>query len=241
MSTRYRRACAVAVAALGVLSCSTEDNKGGGVEPIPEGGLSLAVCDPSAGPFSTTIGNPFFPLPEGQLQVYEGEEEGTPLRLEIRVLADTEEVEGVTTRVVEERDFEEGTLVEVSRNFFAQAPDGTVCYFGEDVDVIADDGSVTHPGQWRAGGGNQPGIVMPPPTPAVGTFWSQEVAPGVAQDRAEVVAIGETITTPAGTFTDTIRTREFSPLEPDVEEFKSYARGVGLIDDNGVLLQPAQL
>jgi hypothetical protein len=209
-------------------------------KPIPEGGLSLAVCDPGAGPFSTTIDNPFLPLPVGKLQVLTGTEEGVALRLEIRVLDETEDVAGVTTRVLEERDLENGELVEVSRNFVVQAPDGTVCYFGEDVDVYAG-GGVTHPGAWRAdpsGGTNRPGILMPPPTPTVGTYWSQEIAPGIALDRAEVVAIGESITVPAGTFTDTLRTREWTPLEPDDEEFKAYARGVGLVVDAAVALQP---
>ena len=43
---------------------------------------------------------------------------------------------------------------------------------------------------------------------------------------------------PAGTFTDTVRTREWSPLEPEVEEFKAYASGVGLLADAELLRQP---
>jgi hypothetical protein len=172
------------------------------------------------------------------LQVLEGIEDGVPGRLEIRVLDETETVAGVETRVVEERHFESGELVELSRNYFVEVVGGTVCYFGEDVDVFEGGVLVGHPGAWRADGAEvQPGIAMPG-SPALGDFYSQEVAPGVALDRAEIVAVGEPVTVPAGTFTDTLRTREWTPLEPDVEEFKVYASGTGLLDDAGLLRQP---
>jgi hypothetical protein len=77
---------------------------------------------------------------------------------------------------------------------------------------------------------------MPPATPAVGSYYSQEVAPGTALDRAEIAAAGETVAVPAGVYTDTLRTREWTPLEPDNQEFKTYARGVGLIVDAGLKL-----
>jgi hypothetical protein len=206
--------------------------------PIPEGGLSRAACDPSAGPFSATIENPYLAWPVGALQVLEGVEDGVPGRLEIRVLDETETVAGVETRVVEERHFESGELVELSRNYFVEVVGGTVCYFGEDVDVFEGGVLVGHPGAWRADGAEvQPGIAMPG-SPGLGDFYSQEVAPGVALDRAEIVAVGEPVTVPAGTFTDTLRTREWTPLEPDVEEFKVYASGTGLLDDAGLLRQP---
>jgi hypothetical protein len=224
---------AAALAAIAV-GCGSDEKP----KPIPEGGLSIQVCDPAAGPFSTNIDNPYLPMPVGMLQVLSGTDEGVALRVEIRALDQTEVVAGVTTRVVEERELEGSELVEVSRNFFAQAGDGTVCYFGEDVDVYSDGAVSGHPGQWRADGAAvKPGIVMPG-APSVGAFYSQEVAPGVALDRAEIVAMGEVVTVPAGTFTDTIRTREWTPLEPDDEEFKAYARGIGLIVDADVRLEP---
>lgn len=213
---------------------------GGGPAEIPEGGLPIAVCDPAAGPFSTTIDNPFFlPLPVGEAAILEGTEDGAPIQLQVTLLDETEVVAGVTTRVMEERESEDGELVEVSRNFVAQAADGTVCYFGEDVDDYSDGEIVGHSGAWRAGGANQPGILMPPSSAlTVGTYYSEEVAPDVALDRAEIVAVGETVTVPAGSFTDTVRVREWSPLEPDVEEFKVYARGVGILMDAALQRQP---
>lgn len=211
----------------------------GGSSNLPDGSISVAVCDPDAGPFSLTIDNEFFPLPVGHQLVLDGDDGGAALHLEITVLDETEVVAGVTTRVVEERESEDGELVEISRNFFAQAPDGTVCYFGEDVDIYEGGEIVSHDGAWRAGGDNRPGIIMPA-APAVGDTYFQEVAPGVAEDHAEVVALGEPITVPAGTFDDTLETREGTPLEPGHFDTKVYVSGIGLVVDAAARLSSYQ-
>lgn len=208
---------------------------GGGGICSPAGALDLAVCDPETGTFSLAIDNPYYPLPVGLLRVFEGEEDGAALLLEIEVLDEVEVVAGVDTRVVQEREYEDGELVETSWNYFVQAEDGTVCYFGEAVDIVEDDGSISHEGAWRAEDGNLPGIVMPG-APAVGQVMVQEVAPGIAEDQATITAMGETITVPAGDYTDTISMSECTPLEPGHVSLKDYARGVGMIVDAEVRL-----
>ena len=67
-----------------------------------------------------------------------------------------------------------------------------------------------------------------PAHPKVGKVFEQERAPGVAEDRSKVVAIGLEVTTPAGLFDDCIRTRDFAPLDKSTE-FKIYCAGVGLV------------
>jgi hypothetical protein len=141
-------------------------------------------------------------------------------------------IEGIETRVVEERETEDGELVEVSRNYFAICNrTNSVIYFGEEVDIYEDGVIVGHEGEWLAGvDGARPGIIMPG-TVLVGARYFQEVAPGVALDRAEIVSLTATVQTPAGRFTRCLRTRETTPLEPGEVEFKSYAPGIGLIQD----------
>jgi hypothetical protein len=56
--------------------------------------------------------------------------------------------------------------------------------------------------------------------------YFQEVAPGLAMDRAEIIGTNSTMQTPAGTFTDCLKTRETTPLEPGAVDFKFYAPGV---------------
>jgi len=202
--------------------------------PTSDGRLDISVCAPDAGPFSTDIANPFFPLPVGSQWILVGQnDEGAPVRVVVTSLDMTEMVAGVTTRVVEEREWEDGSLVEISHNFFVQTLDGTVCYYGEDVDIYEAGEIVAHDGAWRAGlNGAQPGIFMPA-SPQVGQMFKQEIAPGVAEDEATLVAAGETVAIDFGTFADTIRFTERNPLDGGTSE-KVYARGVGLIVDDPI-------
>lgn len=208
-----------------MIACSSGDGGNGG---NGGGELDISVCAPENGPFSLVIDNEWFPLQVGQEWVLEG----GGVRIEITVLNETEDVAGVTTRVVEEAEFEDEEVVEISRNFFVQAPDGTVCYYGEDVDIYENGEIVSHEGAWRADGDeNLPGIMMPA-DPKVGMVFRQEYAPGIAEDMCEIMAFGETVDTPAGEFTDTMRTQDWNPLEdPNEKDTKYYARGIGLIVD----------
>jgi hypothetical protein len=158
--------------------------------------------------------------------------------LVITVLDDTRIVDGIRTRVVEERESSGGRLVEVSRNFFAiDRATGDVYYFGEEVDIYRFGKIVSHEGAWLAGVNGARFGLMLPGKPRAGDRYYQEVAPKVALDRAEVRGVAETLTTPAGAFKDCVRVREMSDLERGTGE-KWYAPNVGLIrDDNLVLVR----
>jgi hypothetical protein len=191
----------------------------------------IGVCDPAGTTFTVDIDNPFFPLPVAHQVVLEGEEGGAHLLVRITALDEVETVAGIETRVVEEFESKDGNVVEISRNFFAQAADGTVCYFGEDVDIYDGAGNVTsHSGEWRAGeDGNLPGVFMPPSL-EVGLAFRQEIAPGIAEDQSKVIALGERTEVPAGIFEETATLRDGSPLDGGTGE-KVYARDIGLIVD----------
>ena len=195
------------------------------------------VCALTAGPFTADVDNPFLPLMVGSVYVLTGEEDGAELRVARTVLDETEQVAGITTRVLQEREEEDGEVVEISRNFIAQARDGTVCYFGEDVDIYEGGEIVAHDGAWRAGeGDNQPGILMPA-EPELGMSYAQEIAiDSDAWDHASHVAEGARITVPAGTYEDTIQTIEWTPIEPTDISRKAYARGIGMIVDDVLTL-----
>jgi hypothetical protein len=197
--------------------------------------MSLAPCDPATGSFTLEITNAYLPFLPGRQWVLEGEEGSRFARVQITVLDETRVVAGVTTRVVEEREWIDDNIVEVSRNFVVQSADGSVCYFGEEVDDYDDGELVGHSGAWIAGvDGAQPGILMPG-TPEVGVSFAQEVAPGEAEDASAIVAIGDSYTVPAGTFDDTLQAVDVDPIGGGVDE-KRYARGVGLIVDEDLQL-----
>ena len=138
----------------------------------------------------------------------------------------------VRTRVVEEREWADGELVEVSRNFFAICCRTlAVYYFGEDVDIYEGGQIVGHEGAWRAGeDAAMPGLMMPG-TFLLGSRYYQEFAPDVAMDRGENVAMGLTIETPAGVFEDCVEVLETTALDPEEEGTKIYCPGVGLAID----------
>jgi hypothetical protein len=113
---------------------------------------------------------------------------------------------------------------------------GNVNYFGEDVDFYEDGRIVDHEGGWRSGVDGATFGVLMPGTVRPGMTFLQENAPGVALDEAEVLSIGGTERTPAGTFNGVLRINETSSLEPGAEDLKVHAPGVGLIRDEDLLL-----
>lgn len=186
----------------------------------------------------TTVGeNRYFILRPGYQLTLEGKEDGKAVRLVVTVLDETKTVGGIETRVVEERESQGGALVEVSRNFFAiEKGTNNVYYFGEEVDAYKNGKIVNHEGAWAHGtSGARFGLMMPG-SPTVGLRFYQELAPGVAMDRAEVVSLSERLATPAGTFESCLKTEETTPLEPGAREFKLYAPGIGLVQDGTLQL-----
>ncbi len=188
--------------------------------------------------FSATGSNPYFILEPNYRQVLVGNESGTAVEQTITVLNETREVNGTQTRVVEERETEDGELLEISRNFFAICDEtNSVFYFGEEVDDYENGAMVGHGGAWLAGEGdnNKAGLIMPG-TVLLGAKYYQEIAPDIAVDRAEIIETDGELVVPAGSFDDVLVIAESNPLEPGVEELKYYAPGVGILQDEDLKL-----
>ncbi len=181
--------------------------------------------------------NSYFFLEPGYKLILQGQDDGDRLELVVTVLNETRSVNGTETRIVEERESENGELVEVSRNYMAIClQTGDIYYFGEVVDLY-DNGKVeAHEGEWLAGeNGAHAGLIMPA-KPVVGFKHYQEFAPGVAEDRAEIISLNETLKVPAGVYTNVLKVEETTPLEPREIEYKYYAPGIGLLQDEDVKL-----
>ncbi len=94
--------------------------------------------------------NPFFILKPGYFLILEGEEEGKTIKLMVTVLNKTKIIDDVKTRVVEEREFCNNELIEVSRNYFAiDTLTNSIFYFGEEVDIHEKGKIVSHEGAWH--------------------------------------------------------------------------------------------
>ncbi|MBA4140144.1 MAG: hypothetical protein H0X70_06510 [Segetibacter sp.] len=186
--------------------------------------------------FTTTGRNLYFILEPGYQLVLEGMDGKDKGHLAITVLNETKKIGNVETRVVEENELVNGKTVEISRNFFAFCKEtGSVYYFGEEVDMYKDGKVVNHKGAWTAVGSNKAGVAMPGLV-LLGARYYQEIAPGIAMDRAEIISMNETKQTPAGNFINCLKIEETTPLELKDKEYKIYAPGVGLIQDEKLLL-----
>lgn len=187
--------------------------------------------------FSDTGSNPYFILEPNYRQVLVANESDAVAELTITVLNETGEVNGTETRVVEERETEDGELVEISRNFLAICDEtNSIFYFGEEVDDYENGAIVSHGGAWLAGEGeNKAGLIMPG-TVLLGAKYYQEIAPNIAADRAEIIEIDSELVVPAGSFDDVLVIAESNPLQPGAEELKYYAPGIGLLQDEDLKL-----
>jgi len=177
--------------------------------------------------------NLYFPLSPGyQLSYREGKNTDT-----LTVLSETKVVDGVETRIVEDREMKNGQLVELTRDYYAIDPaTNDVYYMGEDVDVYKNGKIVGHEGAWLSGvNGAKFGLMMPG-TPKAGQKFYQEQAPRVAEDRAEILSITEKVTTPAGTFEKCVRAVDTSAIEKGLRDQKWYAPGIGLVKDGKMVL-----
>jgi hypothetical protein len=222
----------IASALLAVLAAGATPGVSSAHDPAYTTSFLLERCE-----FSDTGANPYFVLEPGHQLVLEGLEKDVLVRVTVTVLQDRETVDGVRTRVVEEFETHDGETVEVSPNFFAICePTNSVVYFGEEVDIYEEGVAVSHAGSWRAGvAGARPGVIMPG-MQLLGARYHQEIAPGVALDRAETVGLDRRVDTPAGVFERCLETKETTPLEPNAKERKFYAPDVGLVKDGAVEL-----
>jgi hypothetical protein len=198
--------------------------------PLPQGSEAI-VLDPAlfAG---VAIDNPYWPMPKGTRWIYsETDGEGNVSRVDVTVLNETKEILGIQATVVHDIVTQDGETVEDTLDWYAQDTFGNLWYLGEDTKEYENGKVVSTEGSWQAGvDGGQAGIILPP-DPQVGMTWRQEWYAGQAEDQAEVLALGEHVQVPAGTYENVLRTRDFTPLEPTVEENKYYAPGVGPVQE----------
>jgi hypothetical protein len=177
--------------------------------------------------------NPYFILTPGYTLSYEhGKDTITDT-----VLDEPKVVDGVETRVVEDRETKNGQLIELTHDYYAiDSVTNDVYYMGEDVDVYKNGKVVGHEGAWLSGvKGAKFGLMMPA-APKPGQKFYQERAPGVGMDRCEIVSVEERVVTPAGAFEKCIHIHETSALEKGASEDKWFAPGVGPVKDAEMLL-----
>jgi hypothetical protein len=211
-------------AALAMAACGGDEKSG--EESLPLGSESVTL-DPAE--FTTRIDNPYWPMAPGTRWIYrETDAEGAKLRVSVTVTPRTKRIaNGIEARVVHDVVAERGQLVEDTFDWYAQDSAGNLWYMGEDTKEYEHGKVSSTAGSWEAGvDGAQPGIALPA-EPKPGMTYRQEYYAGEAEDNGEIVSIGEQAEVPAGHFAPIVMTKDTTPVEPKVLEFKFYARDIG--------------
>ncbi|MCA9706466.1 MAG: hypothetical protein KDK70_11505 [Myxococcales bacterium] len=174
------------------------------------------------------IDNPYFPLPVGATWVLEAQSDEGLERISIEVLAETREIQGVTATVVRDTVTLDGEVVEDTWDWYAQDSEGNVWYLGEETCEFENGMCVSMTGAWEWGvDGALPGIIMKANPTVDGERYYSEYYVGEAEDAAEVIEAGVSVTVSAGTFEDCIVTHETSTLDLMLDERKYYCPGIG--------------
>lgn len=180
---------------------------------------------------SRDISNPYLPLASLRQDVLENRNE----RVERTVKSDVHKTFKigdltVAALAVEDREFDaRGDLTEVTLDYFAQDDEGNVYYLGEDVDEYKDGKISGHSGAWLLGRDTQiPGLLMPA-HPKVGHRFRSEDVPKITRELDEIISVSETVTVPAGTWTNCVKIEE--KASAGATEYKLYAPGVGCVKE----------
>ncbi|MEZ5963768.1 MAG: hypothetical protein R3F56_07975 [Planctomycetota bacterium] len=216
-------------------------------------GLLLAACGGSRGRSSTVpdlslasftrptvVDNSHFPLRPGLAHTFVSRT-GDVIETEVlEITSDTRVVAGILCVVVHDQVFENGLLIEDTRDWYAQDDAGNVWYMGEDVDnhQYDDEGNLTgtdHEGAWEAGKDiagigtpARPGFIMPA-APRPGARYHEEFYPGVAEDLGEVVALDVPVELGDGRQLRCLQVLDSSTLAPSTGVHKFFAPGLGLV------------
>ena len=190
------------------------------------------------------ITNPYLPLANLKQDILEGMEGGNNFRVERTAKPDLHKMFKIGDRMVdtlafEDRAYENGKLIEVAMDYFAQDDNGTVYYLGEDVDEYENGKIVGHDGAWMFGKDTPAPGVMFPSQPKLNEKWRAEDVSNEISEIDEIVSLSEKVTTPAGTFENCVKVKEY--LADGTIEFKYYAKGIGVVreqpEDGDVFLK----
>jgi hypothetical protein len=176
----------------------------------------------------TQVTNPLFPVGVLQRTILLGTVDGLPFRAETTLLPTTKTIEWngqqVETVISQYAAYLDARLHEIALDWYAQADDGAVWYFGEDVFNYEDGVIADTNGTWLAGRDGPAGMIMPA-NPQVGNVYRPENIPGLVFEEVTIQQVGKTVDGPLGLVEGAITVQE---LHLDgAYEGKDFAPGYG--------------
>lgn len=199
------------------------------VENLPVADASKRV-DLALPKFShpTEVTNPLFPVSKQASVLFTGHVDDKPFRTEVTLLPFTRIItwQGIQieTLVSQYVAYLDGRVQEVAYDLYAQADDGSVWYFGEDVSDFKDGVIYTKEGTWLAGKDGPPNMIMPG-KPKVGDAYRAENMPGIALEEVTVTAIDHTYDGPLGPIPGAMLGKELH--QDGTYDEKTFAPGYG--------------
>ena len=149
----------------------------------------------------TNITHPLFPVSQQESVVLLGHVDGQPFRTEVTLLPETRIIgwqgQQIEVAVSQYNAFLDGRITEVAFDLYAQADDGSVWYFGEDVFDFRDGAIVVTEGTWLAGRDGPAAMIMPA-DPQVGDVYRPENAPGIVFEEVTVASVQRRLDGPLG-------------------------------------------
>jgi hypothetical protein len=244
-------AAAVVVLAAGLATVLASGDEGGTAAPSPPARIPQAMpaelaaaalnefplarpderVDLAMPTFSspTNVTNPLFPISDLRSAILTGTVEGKDFKTETTLLPETEFLVGPSGRPVETLvsqyvAYLDGRIEEVALDHYAQADDGSVWYFGEDV-FNYDDGLIADTaGTWFAGVDGPAAMIMPGDS-QVGDVYRSENIPGLVFEEVRIKTVDETVQGPHGPVSGAVIAAE---LHADgTREDKTFAPGYG--------------
>jgi hypothetical protein len=194
----------------------------------------------------TEFSHPFFAFEPGAMKVFRGRSSGDKMHVVFDFLHETRTFpwngQDVVCRILRETEFGSGDLVEISYEYYAQADDGGIYYFGEITGEYENGVPVSEEGTWLVGGpgpgdpagtvtADHPGLHLPA-VMEVGDTWFREDLPAFQIfEQRRVLRSSKKIRVPAGKFPGTIEIEETD--DEGETERKWYAPGVGVVRVKG--------
>ena len=234
---------AVAVAAVigngctnGAAGPSAESRTGTTAIPQPTllGDISVAPAsqrvDVAVPTFSdpTNVTNPLFPASRQRSVLLLGRVDAKPFRTEVTLLPETRIIEWggqrVEVLVSQYVAFLDGRIHEVAYDFYAQADDGSVWYFGEDVFNFREGVIVDTHGTWIAGKDGPAAMIMPA-DPKIGDVYRPENIPGFVFEEVTVKSVDRPLEGPLGAIDGGLLVQELH-MDGRYED-KTFAPGYG--------------
>jgi hypothetical protein len=214
-------------------SATTTAANGGANEPTPQPTApdeQRVDLDEPTFSHPLVADNPLFPISDLHSTVLLGNDEGHPLRIETTLLPEPKviQLEGgdeIETLVYQFVAYLDGRIHEVALDWYAQADDGALWYFGEDVFNYEDGVVADTDGTWVAGEDGPPGMIMPA-DPRVGEAFRPENIPDFVFEEVVVKTVDLTVDGPRGPVDGAMVGTENHLMEGFYED-KTFAPGYG--------------